>query len=69
MKVRWINSLRGLVYLGLVEIQTVKINFLTYVHRIFEYLTKKNQRVQRFKFFWLFRVFVLSYKANSKRRK
>ena len=69
MKVRWINSLRGLVYLGLVEIQTVKINFLTYVHRIFEYLTKKNQRVQRFKFCWLFRVFVLSYKANSKRRK
>ena len=46
MKVRWINSLRKLVYLGLVEIQTVKINFLTYVHRIFEYLTKKNQRVQ-----------------------
>ena len=32
MKVRWINSLRKLVYLGLVEIQTVKINFLTYVH-------------------------------------
>ena len=63
------EEIMKLVYLGLVEVQTVKIIFLTYVGRVFEHFTKKNQRFERFKNFQRLRVFVLSYRASSKRRK
>ena len=41
MKVRQINSLWKLVYLGLVEIQTVKIIVLAHGGRVSESLIKK----------------------------
>ena len=41
MKVKRINSFRKLVYLGLVEVQTVKIIVLAYVGRVSESSIKK----------------------------
>ena len=57
--VQQINSLRKLVYLGLVEVQTVKIIVLAYGGRVFESLTKKILSFQRFKNFRRFWVLVL----------
>ena len=42
--VRYSNSLGKSVYFVLVEVQTVKIIFLTYVGRVFENLQKKMQK-------------------------
>ena len=58
-----------LVYLGLIGVQIVKIFVLKYVGRVFQNLEKKIQGSQIIKNFWRFRVFVLRYIANSKRRK
>ena len=53
------NSLWKLVYLGLVEVQTVKIIVLAYGGRVSESLTKKILSFQRFKNFRRFWVLVL----------
>ena len=51
-------------YLDLNGVCTAKIIVLTYVGRVIESLTKKNQSFQRFKNFRRFWVFVLNRKAN-----
>ena len=52
-----------LVYLGLNAVETVNIVSLTSVNRVFENLENRIQ----IKSFRRFRVFILCYRANSKR--
>ena len=53
-------SLRG--------IQILKVIYTSYLGQVFEGLTKKIQSFQRFQNSRRFRVFVLSYRAKTKRR-
>ena len=52
------------VCLGLIGVQIVKIISLTSIARVFENLEKKIQ----IKSFWRFWVFIMSYRANSKKK-
>ena len=63
------NSLKELVYWGLGTVKTVKIILVTCANKAFESLTKKIHIFQRFKNFWCFRDFVMSYIAISERRR
>ena len=60
------NSLGKVVFFWISGIQILKIPYMLYLGKVFEKLTDKNQNFQRFKTFRRFRVFVLSYRANSK---
>ena len=57
------NSLGKVGFFWISGIQILKIPYMLYLGKVFEKLTDKNQR---FKTFRRFRVFVLSYRANSK---
>ena len=65
----WSNSLGKVAFYSLRRIQTLKIIYMLYLGNIFENLTKRIQSFPRFKNFWHFLVFILSYRANSKRLK
>ena len=69
MKVTWRNSLGNVVFFGLCGTQILKITYMSYLGIVFDSLAKIIQSFQRFKNFRRFRVFVLSYRANLKRRK
>ena len=69
MNVTWSNSLRKVVFLSLCGVQILKVSYMSYLGQVFEGLTNKIQSFQRFKNFWRFRVFVLGYRAKTKRRK
>lgn len=69
VKFTWNNGFLKLVFSGFIAIQNLKIIFLAYAGRVFVHLTEKNKSFERFKYFRYFRVSVLSYRANSKRRK
>ena len=53
-------------FLGLCEIQVSKVPYMSCLGKVFERLTNKIQIFQGFK---NFRVFILNYRANLKRRK
>ena len=69
MNVTWRNSLGNAVFFGLCGTQILKITYMSYLGKVFDSLTKKIQTFQRSKNFRRFRVFVLGYRANLKRRK
>ena len=67
MNVTWSNSLGKVVFFfGLCGIQILKVTYISSLGKVFKSLTKKIHRFQRFKNFQRFRVFVLSYRPNSK---
>ena len=69
MNVIWSNSLGKVVSLGLSGIQIPKVSYKSYLGKVFENLRKEIQIFQRLKSFRRFRVFVLSYRAKTKRQK
>ena len=70
MNVSWSNSVRKLgVFWGLCGIRILKVTYTSYLGKVFESLTNKIQSFQRFENFWRFQVFILSYRATTKRRK